>query len=394
MSDTEAASAANGGSGEGLAQQSAAPGTSGRLDNSERAALTLAAIVQSSDDAIVSKDLDGIIQSWNPGATRIFGWTAEEVIGKSIKVIIPPERHHEEDLVLSRIRAGERVDHFETVRMRKDGSYLHISLTVSPIVDRTGRVIGASKIARDISARVEAEEAVRRSIEVKDEFLSLVSHELRTPISVILGNSHVLRKRAAELSERDRDQALSDITFEAERLQRIIENLLLLTRVEGGEKLEIEVLQLERIAERAIESCRRRSPHRRIECNIDGRMPPALGEATLTALVFENLIGNADKYSPEDLPIHVHLRVNEAGTAEVHVLDRGLGISAEDVDTLFVPFYRAPAVKAGTFGMGLGLAVCKKAIEEQGGAVGAAPRPGGGSDFWFTLPLAPEAEYV
>jgi two-component system sensor histidine kinase KdpD len=228
---------------------------------------------------------------------------------------------------------------------------------------------------------------------VKDEFLSLVSHELRTPIAVILGNSHVLKKRAHELSESDRTQAISDIAFEAERLQRIIENLLLLTRVEGGERLEIEVLHLERVANRAIEACRRRSPFRRIEFNIAGKLPPALGEATLTALVFENLITNADKYSPEDRPIEVRLHVNEAGSAEVHVLDHGIGLGAADVNDLFTPFYRTPAAKDRSFGMGLGLAVCKKAIEEQGGAIGAAPRIGGGSDFWFTLPLAPEAEY-
>jgi PAS domain S-box-containing protein len=375
------------------APRPAVPGWSDKLDSDERAALTLAAIVQSSDDAIVSKDLNGIVQSWNPGATRLFGYEPDEIIGKSIKTIIPPERHHEEDLVLSRIRSGQRIDHFETVRVRKDGKHLHISLTVSPIIDRFGNVIGASKIARDISSRVEAEDALRRSTAIKDEFLSMVSHELRTPIAVILGNSHVLKKRAAELSEHDRTQAITDIAFEAERLQRIIENLLLLTRVEGGEKLEIELLHLERVAQQAIETCRRRSPFRKIECNIQGKVPPALGESTLTALVFENLISNADKYSPEDEAIEVRLQVNEAGTAEVHVLDRGIGLAPEDIDELFAPFYRASTAKDRSFGMGLGLAVCKKAIEEQGGAIGAVQRPGGGSDFWFTLPLAPEAEY-
>ena len=141
--------------------------------------------------------------------------------------------------MLGKIRAGERVDHFETERMAKDGSKRYISLTVSPIRDISGRIVGASKIARDISARLEAEEAVRASTELKDQFLSLVSHELRTPISVILGNGYILLNRRETLDAADRHQAIVDITFEAERLQRIIENLLLLTRVEAGERLSL-----------------------------------------------------------------------------------------------------------------------------------------------------------
>lgn len=363
------------------------------IDPDERDLLTLAAIVQSSDDAIVSKDLDGTIMSWNPGATKLFGWQPEEIIGKSIKTIIPPERHAEEDDVLARIRRGERIDHFETVRLRKDGTPLHISLTVSPIVNRFGVVVGASKIARDITERVEAEEALRQSTAVKDEFLSLVSHELRTPIAVILGNSHILKKRGRELAEGDRDVAIADIAFEAERLQRIIENLLLLTRVEGGEELEIEFVHLERIARQAMDTCRRRSPFRAITFTAVGEVPPALGEATLTALVFENLIGNADKYSPDDEPIEMRLGMNESGQAEVHILDRGIGLSPGDADEVFAPFYRATAAKQHSSGMGLGLAVCKRAVERQGGTIGATARPGGGTDFWFTLPVVAGDEY-
>src|SRR4029079_15211632 len=143
------------------------------------AALHLAALVESSDDAIIGKDVNGIIQSWNPAAERMFGYTAGEVIGKSITIIIPPERLSEEDYVLSQIRAGNKVAHFETWRRRKDGSLIPISLTASPIRGADGRVIGASKIARDISERRRAEaalvEAEARRIDLQQRLVMLLA---------------------------------------------------------------------------------------------------------------------------------------------------------------------------------------------------------------------------
>ena len=359
----------------------------------ERAALTLSAIVQNSDDAIVSKSLESIVTSWNPAAVRMFGWEADEIIGHSIRKIIPTDRQDEEDEVLSRIRRGDRVDHYETIRVRKDGSMVDVSLTVSPLRDFSGRIIGASKIARDISARKAAEEAIRQSQEIKDQFLSLVSHELRTPISIIVGNGHLLSRRGDSLAAEDRQQALADITSEAERLQRIIENLLMLTRVEGGDRIVPEHIQLERILEQVVETQSRRSG-RAIELQIPGSLPTAMGDQTLVAQVIENLISNAEKYSAEGEPIEVRAGVNESGEIEVHVLDRGIGLTADDEANLFKAFYRARPAKDLASGMGLGLAVCKKAIEEQGGAISAQPRTGGGSDFWFTLPLGAEALYA
>ncbi|HVG69254.1 MAG TPA: PAS domain S-box protein, partial [Vicinamibacterales bacterium] len=159
----------------------------------ERETLRLAAIVNSSEDAIVSKDLNGIVQTWNRAAERMFGYTAEEIVGRPIRLIIPQDRQTEEDKVLATIRAGGAVEHFETIRQRKDGTLLEISLSVSPVRDRDGTVIGASKIARDVSdqrrlAR-QAEEAARS----KDEFLAMLSHELRTPLNAVLGYTRMLR---------------------------------------------------------------------------------------------------------------------------------------------------------------------------------------------------------
>ena len=159
----------------------------------ERETLRLAAIVNSSEDAIVSKDLNGIVQTWNGAAERMFGYTAEEIVGRPIRLIIPQDRQTEEDKVLATIRAGGSVEHFETIRQRKDGSLIEISLSVSPVRARDGTVIGASKIARDVSDQRrlvrQAEEAARS----KDEFLAMLSHELRTPLNAVLGYTRMLR---------------------------------------------------------------------------------------------------------------------------------------------------------------------------------------------------------
>src|SRR5918996_6306708 len=182
----------------------------------EDAARRLAAIVDSSDDAIVSKDLNGIIRSWNPAAERIFGYTESEIVGRSIRMIIPEDRQAEEDDVLAKIAKGEHISHFDTVRRRKDGTEIPVSLTVSPIRDDEDRIVGASKIARDISDRRAADDAIRESMAFKDQFLSLVSHELRTPVATIVGNAMLLNSRGEALDEQDRRQSMSDIINEGQ----------------------------------------------------------------------------------------------------------------------------------------------------------------------------------
>src|SRR5882762_355011 len=199
----------------------------------------LAAIVESSDDAIVSKTLDGRIRSWNAGAMRLFGYTAEEVIGKPITIIIPPELHEEEHRILAKLRRGERIDHFETTRVTRDGRRIPISLSVSPIRDSRGVVVGASKVARDISERKRAEQAVRESEQAlreadrrKDEFLALLAHELRNPLAPIRYALATSRKAGRTLEQQKRAEEV--IERQVAHMSRLLDDLLDVSRITHG----------------------------------------------------------------------------------------------------------------------------------------------------------------
>jgi signal transduction histidine kinase len=228
-------------------------------------------------------------------------------------------------------------------------------------------------------------ESLQRANAVKSEFLGLISHELRSPIATVIGNGMLLLKRGHLLGEEDKMQALTDMVSEGERLQRVIENLLFLVRTEAGHKLDVEPVYLPRLVEGAIEAFNRRHPGRDVIVKNIGDSPVALGEPTLIALVVDNLISNANKYSPAEAQIEVHIGQSESGLPQVRVRDDGIGLDEVDVDTLFVPFYRSSKAKTHAKGVGLGLAVCKRIVDAQNGRIWAESRPEGGSDFVFTL---------
>jgi PAS domain S-box-containing protein len=350
----------------------------------------LNAIVSSSEDAILSKDLDGKIQSWNAAAERLFGYSAEEMIGRSIRTLIPADRQAEEDRVLEALRRGERIEHYETVRVRKDGSTIDISLSVSPVCDGGGRVVGAAKIVRDISFRKQAEQELERSQQLKDEFLSLVSHELRTPVALMAGNSNLLLHRRSNLSPAEEQQAIADLADTAQRMQSMIENLLLLRRMEVGDVIPLEPVQVQRLVEGLARSVATRSG-RDVAVDARGDVPPVMAEPGLLTLVFENLLSNAIKYSPPEAPIALSIEVVEA-TVRVHVLDRGIGLRPEDFPSLLTPFYRSPVAKKRATGLGLGLPVCHRIMQAVGGNMEVAARAGGGSDFSIVLPTIQDLE--
>ncbi len=235
---------------------------------------------------------------------------------------------------------------------------------------------------------------LRNANAAKDEFLGLVSHELKTPLTTIRGNAEILLRNEARISAEDQHAALTDIVREGDRLHRIIENLLLLARLDQGQPLEREPLLVIRVVERVINRPQRRYLSREFEVIEDesARRPVSFVEDYLDQVI-ENLISNAEKYSPDDAPITVEIE-QDANEVRVRVLDRGIGIAERDAASLFEPFYRSPALKDHPAGLGIGLTVCKRLVEAQGGRVWAQPRPGGGSEFGFALPIVRDGEEV
>jgi PAS domain S-box-containing protein len=346
----------------------------------------LAALVDSSDDIIVSKTLDGVITSWNRAAERMFGWTPAEVIGRHITIIIPRERWVEEEDVLARLRRGERVDHFETVRVTKDGRLVEVSITVSPILDAQGRIVGASKIGRDITERrriqaereelLARERAARREAEAatraKDDFLAMLSHELRTPINAILGWTQVLRNAQHDTGTVTR--ALETIARNARQQARLIEDLLDLSAIVGGRvRLSTRSLNLVTVLGAALETIRPEAVAKKVA--IQTRLQPSIGtvkgDPERLQQVFWNLLSNAVKFTPAGG--HVELSLTRVGSRAVVALsDSGIGIRSDVLPVIFDRFRQADASIARAHGgLGLGLAIVKKLVELHGGTVKA-----------------------
>jgi len=367
----------------------------------------LTAIIESSDDAIISKDLNGIITSWNPAAERMFGYTAAEAVGKSIRLIIPAERQHEEDKVLTWLRRGERIDHFDTVRRRKDGTSIEISLTVSPIIDGDGRVVGASKIARDITDRkrseavrerlLAAEQALRaeaeRSSRMKDEFLAILSHELRTPLTSMLGWTRVLRAR--KLDEIATASALEVLERNTRLMAQLIDDLLDMSRIISGKlKIEQEPVDLVTVIEAALESVRPAADAKSLQIAtvLDPATGPVWGDALRLQQVLWNLLSNAVKFTPPKGKIEVSLCL-ENDHARITVTDTGSGIPLEILPRIFDRFRQAEEPSTGRRhgGLGLGLAIAREVVERHGGTIVAESQgPGWGSTFTVTLPMMAE----
>jgi PAS domain S-box-containing protein len=271
---------------------------------------------------------------------------------------------------------------FSTAESSRTYDWNDVELAVE-IGRRAGLAIDNARLYRD--AQVTLAE-LRRANDAKDEFLGLVSHELKTPITTILGNAKVLHDKRDRISEGDQDLALADIAHEAERLHSIIENLLVLARLERGQQIEMEPLLIERFVERIVREHMRTIPARKITITSDAANAPALAEAGYSEQVLRNLLSNAEKYSPRDQPIDVAITASNS-TIKISVRDRGEGLDAEEAERIFEPFYRSPRVVDRAQGVGIGLSVCRRLVEAQSGRIAAGPAAGGGTEFWFTLPL-------
>jgi PAS domain S-box-containing protein len=353
----------------------------------------LAAIVEGSDDAIVSKQLDGTILSWNRGAERIFGYSAAEAVGNGIRMIIPPDRWPEEDEVLRRVCRGEVVDHFETMRQHRDGSPVAISLTVSPIRDSTGRIVGASKIARDISLRREIEQersrllaAAQAANRAKDQFLAVLSHELRTPLNAILGWSEVLRQKPDPAIV---ERGLASIARNVAAQAKLIDDLLDVARISSGKvRLEVRPVDLALIINGALEAVAPAAAAKRIRLRSDVR-PGALvlGDASRLQQVIWNLLSNAVKFTPAGGEVDVVLAGAES-QIELTVTDTGIGIAPEYLPLVFERFSQADSSMRRQFGgLGLGLAIARELAQLHGGTLEARSEGAGrGATFILQVP--------
>jgi PAS domain S-box-containing protein len=350
--------------------------------------------------AIYTTDAEGRITFFNEAAVELWGRRpelGEEWCG-SLRLFHldgRPMRHDECPMAIA-LKENRSVRGEVALAERPDGRRVAFTPYPTPIRDADGMMIGAINVLVDVTDRLAAEQALRTTAEalrasnaVKDEFLGLISHELRTPVTTIFGNATLLVGRA-DLGEREQAM-IQDIVGDSDRLLRIVENLLQLTRLGAGTTLDLEPQVLDHIIQRAVASYRRRHPSR--EVRLTTSPPSAVVDADPTAieLLVENLVSNADKYSPPEEPIDVVVERRD-GEACLHVLDRGIGIAAEDADDVFNAFFRTDEARRAANGMGVGLAVCKRIVEAQHGRVWAGPRDGGGADVGFALPLGPELE--
>lgn len=353
----------------------------------------LAAIVESSDDAIISKDLGGTIVTWNSGATRLFGYTAQEAIGQSITMLIPADRQNEEPEILRRILHGERIDHFQTVRRRKNGSLVEVSLTISPIKDSTGCIIGASKIARDITdikvheaALKAAKDAAEAANSSKDRFLAMLSHELRTPLTPALAAAAVLEADdSVPVSVRE-DIAMIRRSIETEA--KLIDDLLDLSRMKSGKfNLQKESVDPNEIIRRACDICHLQIVEKgiRLELDLDPEARPLLADPARLEQVFWNLVQNAAKFTPAGGTISIKSR-RRNGKWHVEIRDTGIGIEPDFLLRLFTPFEQASPAASNSGGLGLGLAIAKALVELHGGSI-FAHSSGAGQGSLFTIEI-------
>ncbi|HEY8667472.1 MAG TPA: PAS domain S-box protein [Tepidisphaeraceae bacterium] len=354
------------------------------------ARLRLAAIVESSDDAIVSKTLEGIVTSWNKGAQRIFGYTAEEMVGKPITLLIPPDRQHEEPAILAKLRVGERVDHFETLRITKDGRLVEVSVTISPVKNEAGQIVGVSKIARDITEQnrvrrelQEAKEAAELASRAKDDFLSVLSHELRTPLTPVLAAVSFIEHDPALSPELRED--IEMIRRNIEMQARLVDDLLDVTRISRGKvQLHFEALDAHAAIRNAVSMLQSDLDAKGLALTmmLRARDFHIWGDPGRLQQVFANILGNAIKFTPSDGSITVRSS-NEGKRLRIEITDTGVGIEPDLLPRLFRPFEQGERSITRKFGgLGLGLSIVRSLVELHHGSVSAAS---GGTNQGATL---------
>lgn len=368
----------------------------------EQARGRLCAMVESSDDAIIGMTSRGIITDWNAAASRIFEFSAADTIGKSIEIIVPQDLMGESEEVLAQISSGEAIASFETIRVRKSGARVEVSLTISPIKDEQGRIVGASAIARDIAGLTasrrerealliserDAREAAERANRAKDEFLAMLGHELRNPLQAISIGAYLLD------DAKNLETARSIISRQSEHISRIVDDLLDVARVSSGRiVLEQYPLDLAELVSDCVSTLRETGQleqHR-----VDTRLQSVWVNGDFVRLnqLVTNLVDNAIKYTPPNGKLLIRTAAGKHAVFQIQ--DDGAGISADALHRVFDLFTRGDfGLQRSPSGLGIGLTLVKRIAELHGGAIEAASDgPGRGSTFTVSLPRveAPQA---
>ncbi|CAA9340547.1 MAG: diguanylate cyclase/phosphodiesterase (GGDEF & EAL domains) with PAS/PAC sensor(s) [uncultured Gemmatimonadetes bacterium] len=360
----------------------------------------LASIVESSDDAIISKTLDGTILSWNTGAERIYGYTAEEVVGRSMDLLVPPEAAGDEARIVELIRRGERIRHYETVRLRRDGRRIDVSMTVSLIRDAQGNVTSASSISRNITERKRAEAELVRAKEnaeaaslAKSEFLSRMSHELRTPLNSVIGFTNVLRKNKRGTLGDQELGFLDRIASNGVHLLGLINDILDLAKVEAGKaELELGTVALDDTVMSILTELQGAVRDRPVELRsiVPSVLAPLETDAVKLKQVLINLVGNALKFT-ERGSVTLAVTADAAGRpVRIDVADTGVGIPRDRLSAIFLPFEQAELGTTRRYGgTGLGLAISTSLCDLMGYRLQVRSEEGEGSVF--SIILAPNA---
>ncbi len=341
------------------------------------------ALIAASSDAIIGKTLDGRVICWNKGAEHLYEFTAEEMLGESVSIIIPPERRHEMEEIVQCICRGECVERYETVRLRKDGTPIDVSLTASPIKDAKGVLIGVAVIAHDITGRKRIEKEQREKEQRKDDFIGIASHELKTPITSIKVMTQLLQLRLAKEGNTEAVRSLERMDKQIDRLNRLVSDLLDVTKIQEG-KLELlrEIFNFDEWLRNLIEDLQQTTTHK---INCSGKVGRGIvADRDRIGQVVTNLITNAIKYSPQADTIDVRVMADQNGVV-VSVQDYGIGIPAASQEMIFTRFFRVLCDRTVP-GLGMGLFIAAEIVKLHGGTIRVESVEGKGSIFSFSIP--------
>lgn len=367
----------------------------------ELASARLAAVVESSDDAILSIDLNAIIATWNPGAENIFGYSAAEMVGTSVLQLIPADGEAEELLILDKARRDEKLYHFETIRQTKDGRLIDVSITASPLKDRSGQVVGVSKVARDITERKAAQKklqdlnetlelkVVNRTTELElvnkelESFSYSVSHDLRAPLRAIAGFTQILKENHGSKLDEKALEYLDRVIAASDRMSVLIDDMLTLSRVARND-FSPESVDLGKLAHDILENLRQSNPDRQVEVIFTDGLTTR-GDPRLLTILLENLFGNAWKFTSKTPCARIEFSSDCDGPHPVFCIrDNGAGFDMRYADKIFAPFQRLHTVTEFP-GTGIGLAIVQRIIHRHRGRIWAEGKVDHGAAFHFTI---------